>query len=400
MRTPGSRSPGSVSIGSLVLGLVLALGFSGCGSGGASGSRTTTTLRPAAKTVGADHQCIVGGASPAPRVAWGQLRNPILSEPNAGVKDQALVWADDEWHMLFSYVTGDVTTKGAESWNIASATSPDLSHWSAPSPWPVQAGVVGVASPDIVRSPSGTFVATYDSNPDVGSGAQSKLYYRTSTDLTTWSPPEPLALSLHPAPGDRMIDAALAWTGHGLILGYKYGTATGTTSQHFEIAWSPSGSLRGPWSYVGRPDIVVHGDTVENLEFVAVAGRWHLVATSNTFDQPWMFTLSGDPTKPSSWLHWSRARMLVIPGQSWDTGPGVSSVGFEHANSVFLCDARIGSGDSNGTSGTSGSGTPTATGYYYATYSGSDELTRFGGWGHAEIGIVRSTDLVHWQTPG
>ena len=35
--------------------------------------------------------------------------------------------------------------------------------------------------------------------------------------------------------------------------------------------------------------------------------------------------------------------MLVIPGQSWDSGPGVSSVGFEHANSVFLCDARTGS---------------------------------------------------------
>ena len=103
-------------------------------------------------------------------MAWTQLRNPILSESDAGVKDQALVWAGGEWHMLFSYVTGDVTTKGAENWNIASATSPDLSHWSAPSPWPVQAGVDGVASPDIVRSPSGTFVATYDSNPDVASG--------------------------------------------------------------------------------------------------------------------------------------------------------------------------------------------------------------------------------------
>jgi hypothetical protein len=327
-------------------------------------------------------------------VAWAQLRNPILSESNAGVKDQALVWADGAWHMLFSYVTGDVTTKGAESWNIASATSPDLAQWSAPSPWPVQVGVVGVASPDIVRSPAGTFVATYDSNPDVGSGAQSKLYFRTSTDLTTWSAPEPLALSLHRAPGDRMIDAALAWTGHGLILGYKYGTATGTTSQHFEIAWSPSGSLRGPWTYVGRPDIVVHGDTVENLEFVVVTGHWHLVATSNTFDQPWMFTLSGDPTKPSSWLHWSGARMLVLPGQSWDSGPGVSSVGFEHANSVFLCDARS---ESRGTGATGATG---ATGYYYVTYSGSDELTRFGGWGHAEIGIARSTDLVHWQIPG
>ncbi len=64
---------------------------------------------------------------------------------------------------------------------------PDLSTGRPPSPWPVQAGVDGVASPDIVRSPSGTFVVTYDSNPDVPSaaGPQSKLYYRTSSDLVT-----------------------------------------------------------------------------------------------------------------------------------------------------------------------------------------------------------------------
>jgi hypothetical protein len=137
--------------------------------------------------------------------------------------------------------------------------------------------------------------------------------------------------------------------------------------------------LNGPWTYIGRPDIVVDGDTVENLEFVAVAGRWRLVATSNTFDQPWMFELSGDPDVPSSWLHWTKGRMLGIPGQSWDSGHGLSSVDYEHANSVYLC---------------------AADGEYYVTYSGSDELTHFGGWGHAKIGIARSTDLVHWHVPG
>jgi hypothetical protein len=374
----------------VVLGatVVLALALSGCAAPSPS-----ATSRPSSPTasggttaqLGADHQCIVGAdrsGVTAPQVAWAQLRNPILSEPTAGVKDQALVWSGGLWHMLFSYVTNDGARAGGEHWNIASATSPDLVHWSAPSPWPTQPGVDGVASPDIVRSPQGLFVATYDSNPDAPGAAQSKLYYRTSTDLDTWSAPEPLGLSLHPAPGDRMIDAALAWTGHGLILGYKYGTATGSSAQHFEIGWSRRGSLDGPWTSIGRPDIVVHGDTVENYEFVALAGRWHLVATSNTFDQPWIFELSGDPSVPASWLHWSRGRMLVIPSQSWDSGPGLSSVGFEHANSVFLCDARA------------------ADGYYYATYAGSAELTQFGGWGHAEIGIARSTDLVHWQLPG
>jgi len=324
---------------------------------------------------------VVAGSG-APRVSWNGLRNPILSDATAGEKDQALVWAMGRWHMLFSYVTNDVPVPGGEHWNIAVASSSDLVHWTAPTPWPAQPGVVGVASPDIVRSPSGLFVSTYDSGPGELGGGQAKLYYRTSADLETWSLPRPLALGLHPGPGDRLIDPALAWTGSGLILGYKYGAVSNSTSQHFEIAWSPTGSLDGPWTLVGRPDIVVYGDTLENYEFLTIAGHWRVVATSNRFDQPWMFDLGGgDPSSPSSWLHWVRGAMLRFPSQSWDSGAGISSVGYEHANSVFLCDARA------------------ATGYYFATYSGSRELSHFGGWGHAQIGIARSTDLVHWTVP-
>jgi hypothetical protein len=310
-------------------------------------------------------------------VAWSQLTDPILSEPRAGVKDQALIWADGRWHMLFSDVTADPRLPGGVRWDIATATSTDMAHWSSPVLWPAQHGVIGVVSPDIVRSPTGTFVVTYDSGPGQVGGGEAKLYYRTSANLETWSAPHPLARTLGPAPSNRMIDPALAWTGHGLILGYK----AGTTSQHYEIAWSASGSLSGPWVALGRPDISLYSDTVENFEFLTLDGAWHLVATSNTLDQPWLFTLSGSPRAPHSWLHWTDGTELQIPSQPWDTGPGVSGVDYEHANSVFLCDATA------------------VDGYYYATYAGSDELTAFDGWGHAEIGIARSTDLVHWQVP-
>ncbi len=114
--------------------------------------------------------------------------------------------------------------------------------------------------------------------------------------LQTWSTPHPLGHGL----ANRMIDAALAFTGHGVILGFK----AGTTTQHFEIAWAPS--LTGTFHLVGRPDIVVYGDTVENYEFLTVDGAWDLVATSNTLDQPFLFTLApGDPTNPKTWLQWS-----------------------------------------------------------------------------------------------
>ena len=360
-------------------GAVTAL-LAGPGPPAAAGTTTgPTPLTRAQLEAGADHACIVEGGG-SPRIAWAQTTNPIVAYPEAAAKDEALIWAGGRWHMLFSYVTDDPGAPGGVSWNIATATSPNLADWSAPSPWPRQAGVEGVASPDVTRSPSSGFVVTYQSDPGEAGGHQDRLYDRTSPDLVHFSAARPLAHGLARAPGDRMIDGALAWTGHGVILGYKSGVADG--SQALEIAWSPSGSLDGPWTAVGRPNISVYDDTVENYEFLTVGGHWDLVATSNQLDQPWLFELTGDPTTATGWLEWSAGTQLTVPGAPWDTGTGISSVGFEHANSAFLCDAH------------------SFDGYYYLVYAGSSELSRFGGWGHAEIGVVRSTDLVHWQLPG
>jgi hypothetical protein len=330
---------------------------------------------------GAGHACIAEGPPP-PTVRWSLLRNPILSSPRAGVKDEAIVWAGGSWHMLFSEVTEDPSLPGGVRWNIATATSPDMVHWSAVHPWPRQAGVTGVASPDIVSDPQGGYLVTYQSDPGAAppSHDQSRLFYRTSTDLRTWSTPHRLAWSLAPVQSDRMIDGAFVFTGHDLLLGFKYSSPT--QPDVFEMARSTSGRPRGPWQLVGRPDIDVVGGTVENYEFLMAGGQWRLVATSDNLDQPWLFTLSGDPAQAAGWLQWSAGYPLSIPAEAFNSGPGISSLGFEHANSAYLCDASARAGH-----------------YFYLFYAGSDELTRFDGWGHAEIGVARSTDLVQWQVP-
>jgi hypothetical protein len=306
---------------------------------------------------GQDHACIVG-RPPAHGVDWSALRNPIVSFPAVGVKDQALQWSGGAWHMLYSDMVA--TSSGPHvRFSVAVSSSPDLRHWTSP-----RVIAPDAASPDIVRDPSGTFVVTYQTPKG--------LDYRTSrsASLTSWSGAHPLGRGL----AHRMIDAALAFVGHGVILGFK----AGTTSQHFEIAWAPT--LAGPFRLVGRPDIKIYGDTVENYEFLTVDGRWRLIATSNTLDQPFTFTLGpGNPSVAATWLHWEGGRELDIPSQTFNTGTGISSVGFEHANSAFLC---VGPGGED-----------------YLTYAGSTELTAYGGWGHARLGIARSTDLIHWQVP-
>jgi hypothetical protein len=321
------------------------------GLAGVAGLETTAMVAP-----GQDHDCIVG--KPPPPIHWDQLRNPVLSYGSIGVKDQALQWSGGSWHMLFSDMT-HTRSAAHVRFDVAVAQSRDLRHWSAPTVIATNA-----ASPDIVRDPAGSYVVTYQTPRG--------LEYRAadSGSLSSWSRPYALAHGL----AARMIDGALAFTGRGVILGFK----AGTTSQHFEIAWAPS--PEGPFHLVGRPDIVLYGDTVENYEFLTIGGGWRLVATSNTLDQPFIFTLgTGDPANPDTWLHWSAGRELMVPDQSFDSASGTSSVNYEHANSAFLC---VGGNAED-----------------YLTYAGSTELSAFGGWGHARIGIARSSDLVHWQVP-
>jgi hypothetical protein len=368
-------------VGVLVVLVVL---LTGCTSGATpphAGPASPAVLSASQLAAGAAHDCVVEGSA-QPDIDWSQLHNPVLSYPSAGVKDEALIWTGGMWHVLFSYVTVDPSLPDGVLWNVATATSPDLVHWSAASPWPRQPGVLGVASPDIVRSPTGGYLVTYQSDPGATrpAGAAAHLFYRTSQNLVTWSSPHPLAQSLAPSPQDRMIDGAFVFTGHQLLLGFKYSSPD--QPDVFEMARSTSGSPAGPWQLVGRPDIEVDGGTIENYEFVSAAGAWRLVATSNNLDQPWIFTLAGDPDTADGWLHWSGGRQLQVPSEAFNSGPGISSVGYEHANSAFLCSVGTQPGHD-----------------YYLLYAGSRELAQFGGWGHAAIGVARSTDLVHWQVP-
>jgi hypothetical protein len=312
-----------------------------------------------------------GGA----RINWAQLRNPILSYRASAVRDIGIRMRDGRWNLFFTSPVGNSPT-----WRIASAQSADLRSWTAPTVWARQAGVAGVASPDVTRRPDGLYVITYESNPkETSPPGEDKLYYRTSPNLTRWSAPHRLMASIHPSPAERLIDPALAWTPHGLFLGYKFGLKDGP--QHFEMAWSSSGRLDGPWQSLGRPDISVYGDTVENYQFLQIDGVWHLLGTSNTLDRPWLFSLVGDPAVPASWLHWSSGRELQVPAEGWNHAPGIPSVDYEQANSAYLCDARR------------------VDGHFYLLYVGANELRTYGGWGHTSLGIARSTDLVIWEVP-
>jgi hypothetical protein len=306
-----------------------------------------------------------------PSIQWASLRNPLLRSARYAVKDPALVYAAGRWRALFSAVDRN------GHWRIGLASSPNLQQWSPITLLPHDPRTEGEASPDVVRAPDRRWIVTYQSFVHDRPAQAPKLYYRTTEDFTHFSDARPLGEELHPGPDDRMIDAAVAWTPAGLLLAYKYGSVV----QHFEFARSRSGSLDGPWKLIGRPEITVYGDTVENYQILQRNGRWQLLATSNTLNRPFLFELSGNPRTPAAWLHWSKGRELHVPQESWNPGRGVSGTTYEHANCAFV----VNRGPINGTT--------------YLVYSEARNKTTFGGEGPAVLALARSENLLAWSVP-
>ena len=310
------------------------------------------------------HECVPSKKSERgdAEIAWKQLENPVFALDHM-TKDQTLRLVDGTWHLFFSerLATAD------ESTPTGHGVSTDFVEWTPAEPrrlW---------GSPDITRGADGSYVLSHQL-PDPTIPDVSRIVYATAPDPNgPWSESVQFVPELFP--GERIIDSAVAHTENGLYLLFKRGQHE-SIDQDVHVARSASGSLTGPWEYLGMPDLPLS----ENFEFLVMSGRWHLLVTMIPFHEPTLFRLKSDPSEPESWLHWKKVRELKIPDEDWNTG---RNPGFDHelANSSYLCDARR------------------LDGYWYLVYAGSTELDTFDGRGHAKIGVARSKDLKRWEVP-
>lgn len=310
------------------------------------------------------HECVPRkrGDRGKARIAWRKLRNPIFALDHM-VKDQTIRFVEGRWHLFYS----ERTEEGVGQGGTGHAVSRDLVHWKeAPA-------VEHWGSPDITRTSDRRYLITYQQqlpeNPEV-----SKLYYAAAKDVTgKWSRPTRLIPGIFEE--ERTIDGAFAHTRNGLFLLFKRGAHT-AVQQFDELAFSPSGSPDGPWTYLGETDL----PWSENFQFLPIDGTWHVLVTEIPIHRPALYRIAGDPADPESWRHWTLVRQFEVPQEAWNGGetPGVTH---ETANSGYLCDARH------------------LDGHWYLFYAGSTELTSFDGRGHAKIGVARSKDLEHWEVP-
>ena len=291
--------------------------------------------------------------------AW-DVRNPLLGLDDVAIKDAFMVRHDGSWHVGYSHISDNPFR-----FRLGFSTTPDLRTFET-APTLDQPETGGLASPDVVRAPDGRFVMVYNSHTRDVEGVDSKLYYRTSSDLTTWSPPTRLHVDGLDAATDRLIDGALAFTDIGAFLVFK-------REQRSNIAYSASGSLDGPWTLLGDLEPL----NLENYQLLRIDGRWHLLGTTiPLIHRPVLHRLEGDERDPMAWRTWTAVGELEVEEQAWNTG-GV--IGYERANAGYLVDDRDGDG------------------YFYLLYAGSIETESFMGRGHSSLGLARSLDLATWE---
>lgn len=303
---------------------------------------------------------VIAACSSAPDTGWDAVRNPLVGYSDVAIKDAFMQRAaDDTWQLGYSEIQAEpfrfrigFATASADLGTVTRGATLD------------QPETGGLASPDIVRAPDGRHVMTYNSHTrDIGEAAN-KLYFRTSTDLVTWSPPARIHVDGADADTDRLIDAALAFTDDAVYLVFK-------RDQTANVAHATS--LDGPWTLLGE----LSPSNLENYQLLRIDGVWHLLGTRiPLLHVPVLHRLDGDPRDPAAWRTWTVVRDFEIPPQRWNDGPVLDH---ERANAAYLVDERE------------------RDGHYYLLYAGSTERDSFERRGHSSLGLARSRDLVRWE---
>jgi hypothetical protein len=303
-----------------------------------------------------------------PSLDWKILSNPVLSYPDWSIKDSAMAYHDHTYYVFFSAF---YPKEGETISHVVEVSTPDFKRFSQPilNFDGKEDGWIGMCSPD-VQLLNGQYVMTFNSWGDKP-GKPNELFYMTSPDLVHWSKRQTLALNLTGT--NRVIDAALGAADGGYYLIWKEGSPHGKMKPRLAFGKS----LEGPFDYVGDgyPSLLMangkdNGLTHENYEFIHGDGKWYLLTTDYTPEALYLYTLEPG----SRWLKWTRGYRLDTPQESFNTD--------NRDNAAAIYKARQ------------------EDGYYYLIYAGRTEGQAFARRGWNQLGLARSTDLIHWSPAG
>ena len=306
-------------------------------------------------------------------IDWEGLENPVYSHPGWSTKDPCMAWRDGTFYLFFSALYED---RGRVRSHVVGVKSTDFQNWSEPLIiWDGRDdGWIGMCSPNISKI-GGAWYLTYNSWGDMD-GRPNQLFYRRSTDLENWEERQPLAPEVtvdHKGRPRRGIDGALAKVDNTVYLIWKEGRP------HMPRA-AKAPAVDGPYEYIGHGYVSLmvpggggNGLVHENFELLFADGHWRLISTDYNPQTLYIYTLTGQPDRPESWLTWGNGRKVLVPMEPFNT--------HDRFNAGFIADWRE------------------YDGHYYLISAGCTERESYAGRGNNKLGLTRSTDLIHWKIP-
>lgn len=300
-------------------------------------------------------------------VDWSTVRNPILQRDDRMLKNQSVVF-DDGWFWIFTgqrFAPDHVGDR--RQWIFRTRDFIDYELFRDPD-LPSYFGDIGRIDD--------TWHLTTNGN---GPSGRLEVLMATSPDLVNWTSKASITPDLWPRP---VIDGALVKRD-----GYHFTIWKDRVEQVPYVTRSVGPELDGRW----LPPLPAAADGFsEALHFVEIDGVQRIVGTARDPDPDrcpgtvyWIFTCDHEPHLYSlpnatsdleTWAGWERKTWLRVPYESWNT--------ITHANSGHLADWRE------------------HDGFFYLSYSGSDDGDSFELRGHGKLGLARSRDLIHWRVPG
>lgn len=300
-------------------------------------------------------------------IDWASLRNPILQRDDRMLKNQSLVFHDG-WFWVFTGQRFEPDFGGdRRQWIFRTRDFLDYELFRDPD-LPSYFGDIGRIGD--------TWHLTTNGN---GPSGRLEVLMATSPDLVDWTPKSSITPFLWPVP---VIDGALTKRD-----GYHFTIWKDRVQQVPYVTRSVDPELDGRW----LPPVAALADGfAEALHFLEIDGVQRIVATARDPDpdrcpgtpyfiytcdhEPHLYSLPAATQDLDSWVDWERKTWLRVPYESWNT--------ITHANSGHLADWRE------------------HDGFFYLSYSGSDDGDSFELRGHGKLGLARSRDLIHWRTPG
>ncbi len=311
---------------------------------------------------------LVGADSAHAQIDWNALKNPVLAYPATSIQDFSCVYQNSTFHLFFTRYT---IVNDKEEVRLCAITTPDFKRFSKPTlhenyedeHW------AGAAAPQVSQN-GDTFYCVFQRIPK-GQDQLPQLFLCTSTDLTHWSQPKPLAVPL--TQGKYCGEPALAWHKNKGYLFWKEGAVRKRNDLRCAVTEDGATSFK----YIGFPSFRLKNGIprqVGSLRPVRLGKTWTMAATLYASGcKTALFTMTGSGDEDQDWTLWREGYILDTPAESFNT--------IHTAKTACLLDHRD------------------VDGYAYLLYAGNADLHRFSSRGWSQMGMARAADLRQWETP-